>query len=122
MTEAPHAAVRARRARAVRWAALLAVNVFGAFCYIGIKLGLRDADPLTFGGARALIGGGTEGAKEVKASAGRVAKAAKAGAAPSASKAKAAANNVMKRGKATAAKGKTAAKRSAKPRAKKAAS
>ncbi len=60
--------------------------------------------------ARALIGGGSEGAKEVKASAGRVAKAAKAGAAPSAGKAKAAAKNVIKRGKATAAKATTKAK------------
>jgi probable blue pigment (indigoidine) exporter len=44
-------------ARPVRLAALLAVNVFGAFCYLGIEIGLRDAGPLTFGGTRALIGG-----------------------------------------------------------------
>lgn len=41
----------------VRWLALLAVTVFAAVCYVGIKLGLADAPPLVFGGLRALIAG-----------------------------------------------------------------
>jgi len=43
----------------IRWLALLAVNVFAAFCYVGIKVGLEYAPPLAFGGWRALLAGVT---------------------------------------------------------------
>ena len=43
--------------RWVRWAAILAVNVLAAVCFVGIKIGLVYAPPLIFGGLRALIAG-----------------------------------------------------------------
>ena len=45
--------------RGVRWLALLGVNLFAAFCFVGIKIGLAYAPPLAFGGLRALLGGAT---------------------------------------------------------------
>ena len=43
--------------RRVRWAAILAVNLLAAVCFVGIKIGLAYAPPLVFGGLRALIAG-----------------------------------------------------------------
>ena len=43
--------------RWMRWSALLAVTVFAAVCYVGIKIGLAYAPPLVFGALRALIAG-----------------------------------------------------------------
>ena len=43
--------------RRVRRAAILAVNVLAAVCFVGIKIGLEYAPPLVFGGLRALIAG-----------------------------------------------------------------
>ncbi|MEQ1854923.1 MAG: DMT family transporter [Longimicrobiales bacterium] len=41
----------------MRWLALLGVNLFAAFCFVAIKIGLAYAPPLAFGGLRALLGG-----------------------------------------------------------------
>lgn len=43
--------------RRVRWAAIVAVDVLAAVCFVGIKIGLADAPLLVFGGLRALIAG-----------------------------------------------------------------